>query len=54
MHAKIIVGGTEAFVGSENFSQTSLDLNREMGLLLNGRDIRELQTQFNKDWARAR
>ena len=53
MHAKIIVGGTEAFVGSENFSQTSLDLNREMGLLLNGRDIRELQTPFNKDWARA-
>ena len=54
MHAKMIVGGVEAFVGSENFSQTSLDLNREMGLLLNGRDIRELQTQFNKDWARAR
>ena len=53
MHAKMLVGGAEAFVGSENFSQTSLDLNREMGLLLNGRDIRELQTPFNKDWARA-
>ena len=54
MHAKMIVGGVEAFVGSENFSQTSLNVNREIGLLLGGRDIGELQTQFDKDWARAK
>jgi phosphatidylserine/phosphatidylglycerophosphate/cardiolipin synthase-like enzyme len=54
MHAKMIVGGAEAFVGSENFSQTSLEANREMGLLLNGRDIGDLQRQFDKDWAIAR
>jgi phosphatidylserine/phosphatidylglycerophosphate/cardiolipin synthase-like enzyme len=53
MHAKMIVGSHIAFVGSENFSQTSLEANREMGLLLNGRDIGELQTQFNRDWAQA-
>ncbi|MHB1630914.1 MAG: phospholipase D-like domain-containing protein [Acidithiobacillus sp.] len=55
MHAKMIVGGAEAFVGSENFSQTSLEgTNREMGLLLNGRDIGDLQRQFDKDWAIAK
>ena len=52
MHAKMIVSNSEAFVGSENFSQTSLELNREMGLLLGGRDIGELQAQFNRDWNR--
>ena len=52
MHAKMIVSNSEAFVGSENFSRTSL-ANREMGLLLGGRDIGELQTQFNRDWNRA-
>uniref|UniRef100_E6QBC8 Phospholipase D-like domain-containing protein n=1 Tax=mine drainage metagenome TaxID=410659 RepID=E6QBC8_9ZZZZ len=53
MHAKMIVGGSEAFVGSENFSQTSLEVNREMGLLLGGRDIEDLQAQFDRDWNRA-
>ncbi|MFA6180558.1 phospholipase D-like domain-containing protein [Acidithiobacillus sp.] len=53
MHAKMIVGGSEAFVGSENFSRTSLMANREMGLLLGGRDIGELQAQFDRDWNRA-
>ena len=53
MHAKMIVGGSEAFVGSENFSQTSMEANREMGLLLGGRDIGELQAQFDRDWNRA-
>ena len=53
LHAKMIVGKAEAFIGSENFSQTSLNVNREMGLLLGGRDIGDLQTQFDRDWARA-
>lgn len=53
MHAKMIVGLTMAFIGSENFTETSLERNREMGLLLNGRDVTELQTQFNQDWAMA-
>ncbi|MEY2340494.1 phospholipase D-like domain-containing protein [Acidithiobacillus sp. IBUN Pt1247-S3] len=53
MHAKMIVGSREAFVGSENFTETSLEDNREMGLLLAGTDISTLQGQFNRDWVRA-
>ena len=53
MHAKMIAGKALAFIGSENFTQTSLNDNREMGLLLNGRDIAELRAQFDRDWARA-
>jgi phosphatidylserine/phosphatidylglycerophosphate/cardiolipin synthase-like enzyme len=52
MHAKMIVGGRLAFIGSENFTQTSLD-NREMGVLLNGSELGKLQTQFDRDWGRA-
>ncbi len=53
-HSKAIIGRHEAFVGSENFSQTSLEANREMGLLLGGSDIGVLQAQFDKDWEAAR
>ena len=53
MHAKMIVGRSLAFIGSENFTQTSLEKNREMGLLLNGSDIGKLQAQFDRDWAMA-
>jgi phosphatidylserine/phosphatidylglycerophosphate/cardiolipin synthase-like enzyme len=39
IHAKVIVTDPEtraekAFVGSENFSSTSLDLNRELGIVV--------------------
>lgn len=47
------IGRSLAFIGSENFTQTSLQDNREMGLLLNGAVIPQLQTQFDRDWARA-
>jgi phosphatidylserine/phosphatidylglycerophosphate/cardiolipin synthase-like enzyme len=50
MHAKMIVGNKWAFIGSENFTWTSLQNNREMGVILNGLDITKLQTQFNWDW----
>ena len=53
MHAKMIVGNRLAFIGSENFTEVSLENNREMGVLLNGSDLGKLQAQFNKDWARA-
>ena len=53
MHAKMIAGKALAFIGSENFTQTSLEDNREMGLLLNGSDIGKLQAQFDRDWNRA-
>ncbi len=53
-HSKAIIGRHEAFMGSENFSETSLEVNREMGLLLGGSDIGVLQAQFDKDWEAAR
>ena len=53
MHAKMIVGRSLGFIGSENFTQTSLESNRELGLLLNGSDITKLQAQFDRDWERA-
>ena len=52
-HSKMIVGRSLAFIGSENFTQTSLNVNREVGLLLNGSDLGKLQEQFNRDWSRA-
>lgn len=54
MHAKMIVGGSLAFVGSENFTETSLEDNREMGLLLDGQDLGKLRAQFEKDWEAAK
>ncbi|MBU2738360.1 phospholipase D-like domain-containing protein [Acidithiobacillus concretivorus] len=53
IHSKAVISGNEAFIGSENFTETSLEANREMGLLLNGRPVSELQAQFNRDWAKA-
>ena len=40
IHAKMIIAdGKTAFVGSENFSPTSLDKNRELGIVLNDPNI---------------
>ncbi len=54
LHAKLVLGKTTAYIGSENLTQTSLEVNREVGLLLNGSDIPKLQAQFNRDWAMGR
>ena len=53
IHAKVIVAdGRLAFVGSENFSATSLDENREVGLLLSDTTaLATITTTFERDWA---
>lgn len=51
LHAKLIVGPEMAYIGSENLTETSLEKNRELGLMLNGSDIPKLQAQFNHDWS---
>jgi phosphatidylserine/phosphatidylglycerophosphate/cardiolipin synthase-like enzyme len=53
IHAKVIVAdGRLAFVGSENFSSTSLDENREVGLLLaDTTALATITTTFERDWA---
>lgn len=52
IHAKaIIADGREAFVGSENLSTTSLDRNREVGILVRGADVVVLGRVFSRDWS---
>lgn len=53
LHTKVMVAdGKVAYVGSENFSQTSLDKNREVGaILVEESSIAPLRTTFEKDWA---
>ena len=56
IHAKVIVSDAAlAFVGSENFSEPSLDKNRELGIVLSKPDIiSTIENAFNKDWAGSR
>ena len=56
IHAKVIItDGKVAYVGSENFSQQSLDRNRELGMLISRGDIiASLNKTFSKDWGAAR
>jgi phosphatidylserine/phosphatidylglycerophosphate/cardiolipin synthase-like enzyme len=56
IHAKMILAdNARVFLGSENFSDTSLNKNRELGLVLTSAVILEqLNGIFDADWARAR
>lgn len=53
MHAKLIAAdGMLAFAGSENFSSTSLDENREVGLMIADPHALDIFTHtFAQDWA---
>lgn len=59
-HAKMILvdfgtNNARAFVGSENFSSTSLDKNRELGILVSESDIlTRLHSTFEADWQNCR
>jgi cardiolipin synthase len=52
IHAKIIIAdGSVAFLGSENFSYTSLELNRELGLVFSDpAALAALTKTFESDW----
>ena len=52
VHGKeLVVDGREAFVGSENFSTSSLDENREVGLLLGDPvTVQRVESTFAQDW----
>lgn len=52
LHAKMVVGHLVGFVGSENFTWTSLERNREVGLLVRGAILRRLRQVFDHDWRR--
>jgi phosphatidylserine/phosphatidylglycerophosphate/cardiolipin synthase-like enzyme len=53
LHTKVLVAdGARAYLGSENLSQTSLDKNREVGLIVtDDSSIAPLHTTFETDWA---
>jgi phosphatidylserine/phosphatidylglycerophosphate/cardiolipin synthase-like enzyme len=52
LHAKLIVSDGVAFIGSENFSPTSLTRNREVGELLFEQDqLTPIHDQFDSDWS---
>jgi phosphatidylserine/phosphatidylglycerophosphate/cardiolipin synthase-like enzyme len=53
LHTKVVVAdGVRAYLGSENLSTTSLDHNREVGLIVTDAvSIDPLTTTFEKDWA---
>lgn len=53
LHTKMLVAdGKAACVGSESFSSTSLDKNREVGVIVvEGSSITTMTQTFDKDWA---
>lgn len=57
MHGKMLLAdyGTSyerGFIGSENFSSTSLDKNRELGVILTDQDaLRKIDGIFESDWS---
>ncbi len=53
VHAKAIVAdGARFFVGSENVSNTSLDHNREVGILTTNQQLASrIEATFNADWS---
>ncbi len=53
VHAKLILAdGARAFVGSQNFSATSLDHNREVGVVIADTEaLQQLADTFGRDWA---
>jgi cardiolipin synthase len=54
MHAKMVVGQQFAFIGSENFTITSLNYNREIGTFLHEpKDLQMLSSVFQQDWSNA-
>ncbi len=51
MHAKMIHNKKIAFIGSQNFTSTSLMKNREVGLIVKkGKDKKVFMEKFNEDW----
>jgi phosphatidylserine/phosphatidylglycerophosphate/cardiolipin synthase-like enzyme len=54
VHGKTIEGQAYDFVGSQNFSTTSLQWNREIGIFTNlPNDMSPLANTFETDWANA-
>lgn len=54
LHAKVlIVDKSEAFLGSFNFTENSLENNREIGIFINGKTVSEIVNIFYQDWVKS-
>jgi phosphatidylserine/phosphatidylglycerophosphate/cardiolipin synthase-like enzyme len=53
IHAKLImVDGQQAFIGSQNYTSTSMDQNREVGVVISGvSNLERLARVFDRDFA---
>jgi phosphatidylserine/phosphatidylglycerophosphate/cardiolipin synthase-like enzyme len=53
VHAKLImVDGQQAFIGSQNYTSTSLDQNREVGVVISGAsNLERIRRVFDRDFA---
>jgi phosphatidylserine/phosphatidylglycerophosphate/cardiolipin synthase-like enzyme len=49
----MVIYGMRAFVGSQNFSTTSLDANREVGTVVDQAIVAQLASVAQGDWAAA-
>lgn len=50
-HAKLIIADNQAFIGSENFSDPSLNNNREVGIMIGSTATQKAATVFQQDFA---
>ena len=54
MHAKMINTGRTVFIGSQNFSSTSLMKNREVGIIIRKGGLKRFATaHFSSDWKKS-
>ncbi len=54
IHAKAIIGRKEVFIGSENFTKSSLNRNREIGIIIKKHNIISImRDKFDMDWKKA-
>jgi len=54
LHAKSLIRDDEqAFVGSFNFTQNSLENNRELGIFIGKESISQIVNSFQKDWEKS-
>lgn len=54
LHAKVMVADDAVLIGSQNFSNTSINDNREVGVIVTDPGIvTQVETQFGTDWAGA-
>ncbi len=54
IHAKAIIGAKEVFIGSENFTKSSLNKNREIGIIIKKHQIiSRIRDKFDRDWKKA-